>query len=104
MTNADKIAILKKMYSGTQTDDVLQVYLDLAGSVIINRAFPFKTDVTEVPAKYEMTQIEVACYLLDKIGAEGETVHKENGINRTYESASVPESMLKNIVPAGGLV
>ena len=26
---------------------------------------------------------------------EGETAHNENGINRSYENASVPESMLK---------
>ena len=104
MTDAQKLVVLKKMYGGSQDDGVLQTYLDLAAQIIINRAYPFKSDVTVVPAKYEMNQIEVACYLLNKIGAEGETAHNENGINRTYESASVPESMLKDIIPHGGVL
>ena len=29
----------------------------------------------------------------------GETAHSENGISRSYESATVPDSMLKHITP-----
>lgn len=104
MTDAEKLVLLKNLYDGNQSDDILLAYLSLAGQKVIRRAYPFKTDITVVPTIYEMNQIEIACYLLNKIGAEGETSHSENGISRTYESASVPNSMLKDIVPLVGVV
>lgn len=82
-----------------ETDDnVLTVCLNLAGQAIANRCYPFDPE-KPVPPKYYARQIEIAAYLINKRGAEGETQHNENGINRSYESASIPESMLKDIVP-----
>lgn len=82
-----------------ETDDnVLTVCLNLAGQAIANRCYPFDPE-KPVPFKYYARQIEIAAYLINKQGAEGETQHNENGINRSYESASIPESMLKDIVP-----
>ena len=43
-------------------------------------------------------------YLINKRGAEGETTHNENGINRAYESASVPESLLGRVTPFAGVI
>lgn len=98
MTESEKLKMLKSM-TGEQDEGVLLFYLRLAGSRIINKAYPFDRTVTEVPEKYVMNQIEIACYLLNKRGAEGETSHSENGIGRTYESASVPDSMLHDVIP-----
>lgn len=103
MTNGEKLILLKKMYNGNQTDDVLLAYLSMAGQKVLRKAYPYKPTVTEVPLQYEMNQIEIAVYLLDKIGAEGEISHNENGVNRAYESASVPDSMLKDIIPLVGV-
>ena len=58
-------------------------FLSVAGQKIIQRAYPFSVDVTEVPDKYATNQVEIACYLLNKRGAEGETYHSEGGINRS---------------------
>lgn len=88
-----------KLLSGENDEKILSAYLDLAGGIIINRAYPYNQEFKEVPLKYYSTQIEIALYLLNKRGAEGETSHNENGISRSYESASVPESMLKHITP-----
>lgn len=85
--------------TGETDDDVLLTYLDVAAQKILNKCYPFRTNETEVPEKYQLLQIEIAVYLLNKRGAEGETVHNENGINRTYESSSVPDSMLKDVIP-----
>ena len=104
MTEAEKLIILKSMYNGNENDSVLSAYLKLAGQKVIDRAFPFKKDVTSVPNKYVMNQIEIAVYLLNKQGAEGETAHNENGINRSYESGGVPESMLEGIIPFTGVL
>ena len=106
MSELEKLEILKQMYisdgsdgSEATGDDTLLAYLRLAGTKVINRAYPFKHDVKEVPDKYAMNQIEIAVYLLNKRGAEGESAHNENGINRTYEDADVPYSIMSKITP-----
>ena len=103
MLEIEKLEQLKIM-SGETAEDTLLTYLQRAGESIINKAYPFRDDVTVVPDKYAGLQVEIACYLLNKRGAEGETAHNENGINRTYESASVPDSMLKSVVPHCGVI
>lgn len=104
MTNEEKIKIVKTMIDTDDADEVLSTYLLLAGRKIIARAFPYGTDVTEVPTRYELNQCEIAAYLLNKRGAEGQTSHSENGISRSYENADVPSSMLKSIVPYCGVI
>ena len=103
MTDDEKLTMLKAFLNenkGEETaDSVLLAYLSLAGSKVIQRAYPYRTDVETVPDKYAVNQVEIACYLLNKRGAEGEITHNENGVSRSYESASIPESMLKGIVP-----
>lgn len=102
MTDAEKLTMLKAMVGTTDTDEVLSAYLTLAGRKIIAKAYPYKDDVTEVPGKYDFLQVEIAAYMLNKRGAEGQTSHTENGITRQYENADVPASMLKTITPHVG--
>ena len=104
MTQTEKLTLLKAMVGGSDTDDVLFAYLDIAGGKIINRAYPYGTDDAQVPARYDFLQCEIAAYLMNKRGAEGQTGHSENGISRSYESADVPESMLGAITPMVGVL
>lgn len=109
MTNADKLALCRAMVGQPAdavdwSDEVLQSYLTLAGQKILNRAYPYDDTVIEVPRRYGYLQCEIATYLLNKRGAEGEVSHSENGINRGYENADVPESMLSEVIPYCGLV
>ncbi len=104
MTEVEKLSLLRVMVgqpadSENWSDDVLIAYLTIAGEKIINRAYPYDDTVTEVPRRYGALQCEIAAYLLNKRGAEGEVTHSENGINRTYEKADVPESLMSNITP-----
>ena len=100
----DKLAMLKAMVGASDSDEVLSTYLSLAGNKIIRKAFPYDNTVTEVPPQYESLQVEIACYMLNKRGAEGETQHNENGINRSYENADIPNSLMNQVVPfVGGL-
>lgn len=87
--------------TGETDNAVLTSYLDQAGAAIIEKAYPFVDDVetVPVPVKYQRRQIEIAEYLYLKKGAQGETKHDENGTNRSYESASIPDSMLCGITP-----
>jgi len=98
MTEAQKLKMLKTM-SGETDRPTLLAYLSLAAGKVLKRLYPYRSDVRRVPAKYAVNQVEIACYLLSKRGADGQLTHHENGIIRSYESASVPESMLKDIVP-----
>ena len=109
MENTEKLTLLRTMVGQTDdsenwTDDVLLTYLNIAGREIIRRAYPYKNDITEVPEKYDTLQCEIANYLLNKRGAEGETSHSENGISRSYENGGVPESMLKSVIPYCGVI
>ena len=104
MTQTEKLQLLKAMVGESDSEEVLLAYLNIAGNKIINRAYPYGTDVTEVPVRYEFLQCEIAAYLLNKRGAEGQTAHSENGISRQYESADVPESLLGAITPMVGVI
>lgn len=97
----DLSEMLEKLQTitGEQNEGVLKVYLDIAGDVILRRLYPYGTEITQVPSPYEVRQIEIASYLLNKRGAEGETAHAENGVNRTYGDSYVPPSYLRGIVP-----
>ena len=104
MTEVEKLSLLRAMVGTPNndenwSDDVLISYLTIAGRKIINRAYPYDDTVDEVPRRYGYLQCEIAAYLLNKRGAEGQTAHSENGISRSYESADVPESMLREVIP-----
>lgn len=103
MLDAEKIKLVKAM-SGEIDVDTVSAYLSLARDKICRRAYPFDPSVTEVPEKYQFLQIEIAVYLLNKRGGEGETSHSENGISRTYESGDVPASMMRQVVPMAGIL
>ena len=103
MTEDEKLIILKAMVGDSDSDEVLSTYLKLAGRKIIARAYPYDPDVTDVPAQYDTLQCEIAAYMLNKRGAEGQTSHTENGITRQYENADVPSSMLKAVTPHCGV-
>ncbi|MDR0821694.1 MAG: phage head-tail connector protein [Oscillospiraceae bacterium] len=106
MNATEKLAMLKVLVDvkGDTQDLALTVYLALAGKKIINKAFPYDSTQTEVPSRYDFLQCEIAAYLWNKRGAEGETSHSENGVSRSYENADVPSSMLKEIVPYCGSI
>lgn len=90
-----------KALTGEESDELSLTYLDIAGEAITNKCFPFAREEMTVPVRYKHKQLDIAVYLYNKRGAEGETKHNENGIDRSYESAGIPESMLKGITPHG---
>lgn len=101
MTDYEKIEFLKAL-SDESNNGMIGRYLSLAKEIVLSRLYPFGSKAIKVPEKYEMTQLEIAAFLLNKRGAEGEVTHSENGISRSYENAGVPESLLKRIVPFCG--
>ena len=101
MTNEKKIDMLRIMTGGDTDVDILEVYLTLAAQKILNRMYPYMEnyDDIEVPDKYAAVQLKIANYMINKIGAEGQIQHIENGIHRNYGAADIPDGMLAEIVP-----
>lgn len=113
MSLDEKLEMLKILYGENNTglnqkqfEDLLLAYLRLAEQIVLNRLYPTmdKRDGAQVPPKYATTQVEIAHFLLQKRGAEGETSHNENGISRSYEGGDVPKSLLSRIVPVCGVL
>lgn len=103
MTDTEKLTMLKAM-TGEKDESVLSTYLSIAGNKVLKRAYPFDSTVTVVPDRYAYNQVEIAAYLVNKRGAEGETAHNENGISRSYEDGDVPPTLLREIVPCASLI
>lgn len=106
MTNADKMNAVKlDIAPDTASDELLERLVKRAESIVLNKRYPFGVpDGATVPVQYEETQISIAVELFSKRGAEGQTAHKENGIDRTWESADVSSALLNQIIPLCGSV
>lgn len=104
MTDAEKLTILKSMLDSgdTTTDETANAYLAAAEKAVINLAYPFGDGSELMPEKYDYEQIEIALYMLNKRGAEGETLHIEEGVHRSYEVADIPVSLRARITPQVG--
>ena len=102
MTQIDDV----KLITGETNDDLISVYLGRASDAILNRMYQFNLDERpeSVPDRYLSLQTQIAVYLINKMGGEGEIRHNENGINREYESSDIPESMLKYVSPVVKIV
>ena len=100
MSINEKLTMLECM-TGETDDDVLLTYLNLAKEIVVSKAYPFG-DKIEVPAKYDGVHVEIAAYMINKRGAEGEVSHSENGVSRTYEDGDIPPTLLRRIVPVVG--
>ena len=85
-------------------DAELEDLLESAKAVILSRRFPFGEWPEEIEGKYKDLQIRIAVEMFNKQGAEGQLSHSENGISRSYSSASVSEELLREITPKGGIV
>lgn len=106
MNNTEKLARFAVLISpDTASDDLLTYLLEQAEGIVLNKRYPFGSpEGTTVEARYEHIQLQIAVELYSKMGAEGQTSHNENGVNRSYEAADVSPSLLKRIVPLVGSV
>ena len=89
----------------TGSDDLLSYLLEQSEGIILNRRYPFGApEGATLSAFHEQIQIRMAVELFSKMGAEGQTMHIENGVHRTWEAGDVSPSLLKHIVPSVGSV
>jgi hypothetical protein len=108
MTDESKLVQLKALLQITDTtqDATLAVYLTLARDEILSWLYSGKTPegVSDVPARYEPTQVMsvVAGYGLQ--GAENQTAHSENGISRTFKYEDMISYIRSHVAAYVGVV
>lgn len=92
MTEQEKINTVKVLIDNDSeaTNAKVLVYLYDAKADILCKMYPFgiPEGVSDVPARYEMLQCKLASRRWLKRGAEGETLHEEDGISRHYASVN----------------
>lgn len=84
----------------TSEDTLLIEYLDKASEKILNRLYSLvgRSSSQELSTYHEKIQLDLAEYYYLKRGAEGESMHNENGINRTYTS-NYEDKLLADVIP-----
>lgn len=108
MVDSEKLVELKLILDPIDEDDsTLLSFLHLAKDIILNRMYPYLEDEEyeklTVPKRYENKQIQIAVYLLNKRGADGQLLHIENGIHRSYKNSYVPEDLMWDVLPSIGI-
>lgn len=86
-------------YSGTVEDAILQDHLTSAIDTVNELRQFTPTDEEIVESQYKSIVVELALCAYSKMGAEGQTMHNENGVSRVYEGALYPHSLLSKIIP-----
>ena len=81
------------------SDNLLNDCVEMAKNAILSRRYPYHTWPEEVEPRYQDLQFRIALDLVNKLGAEGELVHSENGISRTYQSSWISEQLLSEVTP-----
>jgi hypothetical protein len=100
-TSLDKL----KTYLGITDDSedaLLSLLINQADTAILNKRYPFgytEEQRASALSRYSNIELDIAVYLYNKRGAEGQTGHGELGTSRSYESAGIPESYIRDIVP-----
>ena len=103
MAQLDRLKLQLGLNGSTDEDEVLTELLESAKAAILSKRFPFTTPPAELESRYLDLQIRIAVFLYNKLGAEGQTAHSENGISRTYATDGIPLSMLSEVVPYVGV-
>ena len=99
-----------KIRTGEEDELVLEDLLETAKYAILARRFPYgdyptdENGAAKLETRYLDLQFRIALDLFNKQGAEGELEHRENGINRTYESSWISAQLLEEVTPLCGVV
>lgn len=107
MTDAQKLTTLKVLLEDGSgylpSDEVLNTYITLSGNEILNWMYHLVGGVpaseTDVPTKYETTQIYAIVAGWTHAGAEGQTVSIENGVHRHFVYEDMIGYIHNNVLP-----
>lgn len=100
MTELDKISYVRVLLDTDEdiSDDVISAYLLKAKTAILNRRYTTIPKDCIFPARYEITQCDLAVRYIKRRDVEGEVGHNENGVIRSFDSTN-DEDLLSTILP-----
>lgn len=105
MTDEEMATCTSALLGTDRYDELVPHYLGIAKGAVTSYLFPYDAEATwdKVPERYHARTCEIAVFLVNKRGAEGEVAHSENGVSRSYESAGIPASYFRGMVPFAGV-
>lgn len=99
-----KNAILSRRFPfGSRPTISVPVLDNLGNPVLDGEGNPLTVEQTFVEDAYLDLQFRCAVDIYNKIGAEGEKQHNENGINRVFDGAWISPELLREVVPFAGV-
>lgn len=101
LTNDEKLERLTVLILPDEaTDDLLLYILEQAEGIVMNRRYPFGIpEGAKMPTQYEYAQLRIAVEIYNKMGADGQQQHRENGVDRVWEAGDISPSLLRQITP-----
>lgn len=94
--------------AGDVPDELIDALVADARDLILTRRHPFSADplAEEWEPRYDRLACDVAAFMWEKMGAEGQTASRENGIYRAWhkDDAYVPAGLLCRVVPIAAVV
>lgn len=104
MTDEEMVSRVMELVAEPRFDRYAEHYIDVAKAAVLSQLFPYGGAEWEmVPTVHHPRTVEIAVYLVNRRGAEGETSHSESGTSRTYESAGIPRSYFAGMAPMVGV-
>jgi len=106
---ATKLDTLKALLGGDASkysNDELNTYLMFAENAILDHLYSAMTrpDDAVLMMQHETVQIQAVIAGLNAQGAEGEAMHSENGISRTFKYSDMIQYIESHIMPyVGGI-
>lgn len=109
MTTAEKLAMVKAILriDDTSEDALLTSYLAVAEKEILawrySNANPDNVP-EDVPAEYEMVQVQAVVFGYTQSGVEGQSVSIENGVHRHFDYSEILNFVHRNVRPIAGVL
>lgn len=109
MTAAAKLAMVKTLLridsADTSEDALITSYLDMAAQEILSWRYSNAHSVPkDVPAAYEMAQVQAVINGYTQSGIEGQVRSSENGIVREFQYSDMISYIRAHVIPVVGTV
>lgn len=105
MTDAERLAMVKLLLEDggeVPSDEKLNGYLAIAKNEILYWMYHLvggvPTDMTDVPVKYENTQVYAVIAGYTHAGVEGQSVSIENGVHRHFMYSDMLDYIHNNVL------
>lgn len=105
MSSDEKLELLVTLLDAdSDASEKLEAYLTIAEKEILSWRYSYAGGIPkEFPPEYEMTQINAVIAGFNLIGAENQTQHSENGIQRMFKHSDMISYIRSNVIPIAGV-